>query len=96
MIVRILGEGQFVLEDANLERLNELDADVEDAAHAGDSDRLGRALAALLDEVRSQGRPLDADVLVDSDLILPDAEATVEQIREWMGEDATYPGLIPE
>lgn len=95
MIVRILGEGQFLLEDANLDLLNELDDAVEAAARAGDTDALAAALEALLDAVRSQGRPLDDDLLVDSDLILPDADATPEQIVEWMGEDDSYSGLVP-
>lgn len=95
MIVRILGEGQFRLSDAELEMLNALDDDVEAAANAGDEAWLKRALERLLDEVRTQGSPLDPDLLIDSDLILPDADATVEQVREWMGNDAAYPGLLP-
>ena len=96
MIVRILGEGQFLLEDAELDVLNKLDDAVEAAAEAGDADALKAALEALLDEVRSQGTEVDADLLVESDLILPDAEATIDQVREWMGQDDSYEGLVPE
>ena len=95
MIVRILGEGQYRLEDAELDILNALDDDVEAAARAGDADWLKRALERLLAEVRTQGTVLDDDLLLDSDLILPDADASVEQVREWIGEDSSFNGLMP-
>ena len=95
MIVRILAEVQFLREDANLDLLNELDDVVESAARAGDADALAAALEALLTSVREQGSLLDDDLLVDSDVILPDAEATPAQILEWMGENDSFSGLIP-
>lgn len=95
MIVRILGEGQYRLDDAELDILNALDDDVEAAAKAGDAAWLKRALQRLIDEVCSQGTALDDDLLIDSDLILPDADATVEQVREWIGNDESFRGLMP-
>ena len=95
MIVRILGEGQYRLDDAELDLLNALDDDVEAAARAGDADWLQRALERLLDEVRTQGTLLDDDLLLDSDVILPDAEASVEQVQDWIGEDSSFEGLMP-
>ncbi|MFP5415340.1 MAG: PspA-associated protein PspAA [Actinomycetes bacterium] len=95
MIVRILGEGQFRLDDAELDMLAALDDDVEAAAKAGDAEWLNRALLRLIEEIRTQGTPLDPDLLIDSDLIIPDAEVTVEQVREWMGNDDSFSGLLP-
>lgn len=95
MIVRILGEGQYRLDDSELEILNALDDDVEQAARAGDADWLKRALERLLAEVRTQGIELDADLLIDSDLILPDADASVDEVRGWIGNDTSYSGLLP-
>ncbi|MFV0406804.1 MAG: PspA-associated protein PspAA [Propioniciclava sp.] len=96
MIVRILGEGQFVLDDGALEELNALDDAVEAAAGTGDPAQLNRALAALLAVVRDRGEPVDVDLLIDSDVILPDAEATLEQIIEWIGRNDGQDGLVPE
>lgn len=96
MIVRILGEGQFRLDDAELQVLNRLDEEVEAAAQAGDPERLGIALAALLAEVREQGDEVPADELVDSDLILPDKDATLDEIRTWLEADDSFTGLLPE
>ena len=97
MIVRILGEGQFRVEDTLLDQLNVLDADVEAAVAEGDEESLKPALAALLDAVRSHGEAVEDDVLVESDLILPYADAGVDQIAEWLeGPDSPDgEGLIP-
>ncbi|CAA9298909.1 MAG: hypothetical protein AVDCRST_MAG48-1154 [uncultured Friedmanniella sp.] len=93
MIVRILGEGQWRIEDAVVADLNRLDDEVEDAVKTGDQDELDTALHALLDEVRTQGQPLPDEELSDSDLILPAAGSTLEDVRELLS--ASDEGLIP-
>lgn len=95
MIVRILGEGQYRLADAELELLNALDNDVEAAAKAGDEDWLRRALSRLLEEVRTRGTLLDDDLLLDSDVIVPDEDVSLEQIQGWIGEGEAFDGLLP-
>ncbi|GAB3667018.1 hypothetical protein GCM10027596_35500 [Nocardioides korecus] len=92
MIVRILGEGQLDLPDDQLDRLNELDAHVETAVETGDEQQFATSLAALLDGVRAAGVPLADDSLEDSDLILPPADASLEEVRELLGDDGLIPG----
>jgi len=92
MIVRILGEGQFEVADAELPRLNELDAAVEAEIDAGNEDAFRARLAELLDGVREVGAPLADDSLEDSDLILPPADATLEEVREMLADDGLIPG----
>lgn len=97
MIVRILGEGQFRVDDELLDRLNVLDQVVEKAVAASDAEALAPALAALLDAVREGGVELEADLLLESDLILPDSDADLQQLRAWLeGPDSPNgEGLIP-
>lgn len=92
MIVRILGEGQRRLPDAEMDRLNELDAAVEAAVGAGDEAAFGPALVALLDAVRGVGEPLPDESLEDSDLILPPADATLDEVRQMLNDDGLIPG----
>ena len=92
MIVRILGEGQYDLSDEALPRLNELDAAVEAAVEASDEAAFETALAALLDGVRTAGVPHPADALDESDLILPPADATIDEVRELLGDEGLIPG----
>ena len=92
MIVRILGEGQRQVPDSEIDRLNELDSAVESAIEANDEAAFATALQALLDEVRSTGEPLADDSLEDSDLILPPADATLDEVRQMLSDDGLIPG----
>jgi hypothetical protein len=93
MIVRILNEGQWDLADDQVDGLNELDAEVEAAVEAGDEDRFATGLRALLAAVRSAGQKLPDDTLHDSDLILPPADADIDEVRQLLSESDE--GLIP-
>lgn len=92
MIVRILGEGQLEVPDAELDALNQLDSAVEDAVNEGDEGAFSAALGALLEGVRSVGTALPDDSLEDSDLILPPADATIEEVRDLLSDDGLIPG----
>ena len=92
MIVRILGEGQFDVPDAEIDALNALDSAVEDAVSAGDEGAFGAALGSLLEGVRAAGTPLADDSLEDSDLILPPADATIDEVRDLLDDDGLIPG----
>jgi hypothetical protein len=92
MIVRILAEGQYDVSDEAMDRLNQLDAAVEAAVESGDTEAFGSALAALLDGVRTVGVPHDAESLDESDLILPPADATLDEVREMLGGEGLIPG----
>jgi hypothetical protein len=92
VIVRILGEGQYDVAETHLERLNDLDTAVEAAVAAGDTASFTRALGALLDGVRSAGAPHDVDALDESDLILPPADASIDEVRALLDADGLIPG----
>ncbi len=92
MIVRISGEGQFELPDERLEALNELDNAVVEAVDAGDEPRFRETWEQMLALVASEGSPLPEDELVESTIIMPPRDITLEEARgEFIGE-----GLIPE
>jgi len=92
MIIRILAEGQLEVPDSELAALNELDAGVENAVESGDVDGFTEALAGLLTTVRAAGTPLPDDSLEDSDLILPPADATIDEVRALLNDDGLIPG----
>jgi len=92
VIIRILGEGQYDVADHALERLNELDAALEAAVEAGDEAAFATALSGLLEGVRTVGVAHPADSLDESDLILPYADATIDQVRQLLSDDGLIPG----
>jgi hypothetical protein len=92
MIIRILSEGQFDVADAEIDSLNELDGKLESAIEAGDKASFGTALGELLDRVRNVGQPVALDALVPSDLVLPHAHASLDEVRDLLNHDGLIPG----
>ena len=93
MIVRILNEGQWELSEEAVRDLNSLDDAIDKAVASADQEQLASALQALLNRVRSTGTVVPDDELRDSDLILPDADSTVEDVRALLSDSDE--GLIP-
>jgi hypothetical protein len=92
VIVRILGEGQLDVAGSDLDALNALDEALQAAVDADDEDGFSKALAALLDRVRSVGKPLPDDEIVPSDLVLPSVDASLAEVRELLGDEGLIPG----
>ena len=91
MLIRILGEGQFVVPDSELDEINRLDAELE-AALKTSADDFRAALDALLDKVRSVGvRPPDHE-MQESQVVLPFADASEDDIRDMLGGEGLVPG----
>jgi hypothetical protein len=92
MIIRIIGEGQFDIPGGHLDELNRLDQDLLKAVDTRDEDRFRNALQGLLASVRTAGSELPDDYLGPSDLVLPSPDATIEEVREILGEEGLIPG----
>jgi hypothetical protein len=90
--MRILGEGQYKIDDRHLDKLNELDAALQSAAASGDEQGFVARLRALLDAVRSLGTPLPDDVLAPSDLILPDEDTSLHDVQTLLAGEGLIPG----
>lgn len=92
MIVRIMGEGQFTLDDSELDALNVLDDRLETALHAKDDAAFQTAFDALLDKVRGAGSKVPDDVLAESTIVLPPAEASRADVEDLLADDGLIPG----
>jgi hypothetical protein len=92
VIVRLLGEGQFRVDDALIGRLNELDDEVEKAVAAGDERALWTGLQALADAVREHGVKLADDDLLPSDAVIPPEDLSLEEAQELLQDE----GFIPD
>ena len=92
MIVRILGEGQFKVNDEASAVLDQLDTELEAAVEHSDLDKFTVALASLLAQVRAQGAPLPADTLEASDLILPHEDSSMDEVRKLLTDEGLIPG----
>lgn len=91
MIVRILGEGQFNLPGVVIDDLNDIDNRMVEAVAAEDDVQFRSLLDEMFQLVRDRGQPLPLDQLVESDLILPETDLTLDEAEHIFIGD----GLLP-
>jgi hypothetical protein len=92
VIVRIMGEGQYRLDDEVRDRVNQLDNAVVAAVEDDDEDAFHVAFEEMLDVIRKEGTHLGDDEIETSDVIVPPADTSMaEATAEFSGE-----GLIPD
>jgi hypothetical protein len=92
VILRILGEGQLKMTDEAVNELNDLDERLIEAVETGDEGQFQTALANLVSKVRELGQPVPDDYIGPSELILPGADATLEEVKELLSEEGLIPG----
>jgi PspAA-like protein len=92
MIVRILGEGQLEVPESAADELNQLDAALESAVERSDEASFRSALAALLARIREVGSPTEAGDLRPSELIIPQPDATMDEVRRLLTDEGLIPG----
>ena len=92
MIVRIMGEGQWRVDDGLVQELNRLDDEAGQAVEQGDSENLAQLLERMASTVRDRGERLDDADLSPSDAIVPPTDLTLEEARELFAGE----GLIPD
>ncbi len=91
MIVRISTEGQFRLSSALLDRVNELDNELVNRIAECDEAEFRERFGAMLDLVHQQGEKLADDELLESHVILPDPDLTLEEARQFFTGNGLFP-----
>ena len=93
-IVRIMGQGQFTVDGKTLKKLNALDNDIVEfvSQERSDDAEFRRKLVQLSDMVVKHSKPLDPKAIIQSDIILPSADLSIDEAKRlFKGE-----GVIPE
>ena len=93
-IVRIMGQGQFTVDNTTLKRLNEIDDSIVQLVSIERSDDIEfrKRLTELTSIVETKGQPLDPKEIIQSDIILPSTDLSIDEAKRlFKGE-----GVIPE
>ncbi len=92
MIVRIQGEGQYRLSSAALDDLNEIDNKLVEVVATGSDVEFSTTLSQMLDLVRTRGEVLTMEELVESDVVLPPSDITLEDAKDLFVGEGIVPG----
>jgi hypothetical protein len=92
VIVRLMGEGQYRVDDGVRDALNRLDDAALASLESEDEPALDARLDEMWDLVREQGQRLADDDLSPSDLVIPPSDLSLEETRKLFSEE----GLVPD
>ncbi len=92
MIIRILTEGQFNLPGAFIDELNDIDNQIVEVLEQENREEFAALLTKMLDLVREKGTEVPIDELVESDLVLPEPDITLEEAEEMFVGEGLLPG----
>jgi len=79
MIVRIMEEGQFRIPSSLLDELNVIDNRIVDYVAKENEINFKKELGKLIAMIKENGKPIDDAEIVESDLIVPPADLTLEE-----------------
>ncbi|HPW72593.1 MAG TPA: hypothetical protein PKZ03_01620 [Methanothrix sp.] len=92
MIIRILGEGQFSLDESRLGELNIIDNRIVDHVTRGDQDGYRKDLARMIAMVKELGNLISDEEIVPSDIIIPPADLSFEEAEDIFCHDGLIEG----
>ena len=92
MIVRLMGEGQWRIDNAVRDELNAIDAMLDADVNGLRAAEFADHLAAMHQLVKTKGTPIPEHEIVPSDALVPPASTTIEELRDFLGDE----GLIPD
>lgn len=92
MIVRIMGEGQYQVTDDVIDKINEVDNRLVEIVQGEDERLFSLVFGELLDSIRTACRPISIDELVESDVVLPPGDMTLDEAREIFKGEGILPG----
>ena len=87
MIVRLLGDKQYDVHDETMGKLERLEGELDAAVESGDDAAFSAALSSIIETVRSEGAPVDADQFLPSDLTVPHEGSTISDLRELLSSE---------
>jgi hypothetical protein len=92
VIVRLMGDAQYRVDDALREKLQALDDQASEALEREDEAEMDRHLDEMWKLVQAEGDLLPFDDLHPSDALIPPSDLSLEETRKLFSED----GLIPD
>lgn len=82
MIVRLMLEGQYELDKAQVDELNKIDNSLVKIVVSNDESTFRTEFRKLIDYVHMNGRRIPDDILKPSDVIIPPEDITLEEAKK--------------
>ena len=94
-VVRIMGQGQFKVGEGTVKKINKVDdaiVQILQNESKADDQEFRTKVTEIVQTITLEGQKLDDKELIESDIIVPDIDISIDQAkRVFQGE-----GIIPE
>ena len=94
-VVRIMGQGQFKVSEDTVKKINEVDdaiVQILQNESKADDQEFRTKITKIVQTITLEGQKLDDKKLVESDIIVPDTDISIDEAKKvFQGE-----GIIPE
>jgi hypothetical protein len=94
-IVRIMGQGQFRINEDTVKKINEIDDAIVQTLQnesKADDQEYRTKVAEIVQTIKSKGEKLEDKELIESDIIVPDRDISIDEAKKvFQGEE-----IIPE
>jgi hypothetical protein len=77
-----MGEGQYRAPEALCDELNQIDIRIVDLVEEGKAEEFRSELARLIFEIKEKGEPIEAEELLESDIIVPPEDLSFEEAKD--------------
>jgi hypothetical protein len=82
MIIRIIGQGQYQVKSSLFDDLNKIDNQIVEYVQKGNEKAYKKSLAELIGTIVREGETLDHKEIIESDIIVPPSDMTLEEARQ--------------
>jgi len=82
MIIRILGIGQFKLDDRHIDSLNKIDNQIVEHVSKGRDKEFRKDLDRIISMIQENGEPIDPAEIISSDIIVPPEDMTLDEAKQ--------------
>ncbi|CAD7771149.1 hypothetical protein FHEFKHOI_01196 [Candidatus Methanoperedenaceae archaeon GB50] len=82
MIIRLMGIGQYELDEEYIDDLNRIDNTLVEIVENEDHERFEKTYPELIKYVQKHGRPLPDEEIRESDIIIPPDDLTLEEAKK--------------
>jgi hypothetical protein len=87
-----MGDQQYEVKSSIVDRLNKIDNKIVELVTKGDEKNFKKELAKMINLVRKKGKPLDPKVIVESQIIVPPEDLTIEEAKKIFTGEGIIPG----
>jgi len=82
MIIRVIGQGQYQVKSSLFDDLNKIDNQIVEYVQKGNEKAYKKSLAELIGRIVKEGETLDHKEIIESDIIVPPADMTLDEARQ--------------